>query len=365
MKTRRFIYASILIILAAIGGLVYIFLPRNSTSVVPPITITEPTVVPTVPVTNAPDRKILSNDYHVYQSFNNCGPASLSMMLSYLGVKESQEALGDALRPYQHPQGDNDDKSVTLDELARKAEEYGFIAFHRPNGNIRMIKQFIAADIPVLTRTWLKEGEDIGHYRVVKGYDDTNGELVQDDSLQGKNLKYTYAQFNAIWDKFNYEYVVFVPKEKAKEVRQILGDEADEPTSWANAAKRSRELLTQDPDNIYNRFNLSVALYHTADYNGSVSEFERVETRLPKRTLWYQIEPIQAYAALNNVERVLSITESILSNQNRAFSELYIIRGDMYLKQGDKEAARGEYQKAVEYNRNLKEAQNRLASVGE
>ncbi len=365
MKTSRFIYAGILVTLAVIGGLVFIFLPRNNNSVIPPIITPEPTIAPTIPVTKAPDEKILGNDYHVYQSFNNCGPASLSMMLSYFGVKESQEALGAALRPYQHPQGDNDDKSVTLDELARKGEEYGFIAFHRPNGNVRMIKQFIGAEIPVLTRTWLKEGEDIGHYRVVKGYDDTKGELIQDDSLQGKNLRYTYAQFNAIWDKFNFEYVVFVPKEKEYSVRQILGDEADETTSWANAAKRSRELLTQDPDNIYNRFNLSVALYHTGDYKGSASEFEKVETRLPKRTLWYQIEPIQAYAALNNVERVLSITESILSNQNRAFSELYIIRGDMYLKQGDKEAARGEYQKAVEYNRNLTDAENRLASVGE
>ncbi len=39
----------------------------------------------------------------------------------------------------------------------------------------------------------------------------------------------------------------------------------------------------------------------------------------------------------------MSMTDYILSHQNRAYSELYIIRGDVYKKQGNLEAAKQEY----------------------
>src|SRR3990167_10565658 len=121
-----------------------------------------PTPTPTITLEQPTANKVLSNDYHVFQSFNNCGPAALSMALSYYGINESQQKLGQDLRPYQNPQGDNDDKSVTLSELAEKSKEFGFVPFHRPNGDFEKIKYFIASDIPVITRTWTKPNEDIG-----------------------------------------------------------------------------------------------------------------------------------------------------------------------------------------------------------
>ena len=107
------------------------------------------------------------------------------MGLSYYDITKSQEELGQALRPYQIAGGNNDDKSVTMDELAEKAKEFGFIPYHRPNGTTDLIKKMIFFGLPVMTRTMLEEGNDIGHYRLVKGYDDTTGEFIQDDSLQG------------------------------------------------------------------------------------------------------------------------------------------------------------------------------------
>ncbi len=44
--------------------------------------------------TDIPHRKVLSGGKHVYQTFNNCGPASLSMALSYYSINISQEDLG-------------------------------------------------------------------------------------------------------------------------------------------------------------------------------------------------------------------------------------------------------------------------------
>lgn len=316
------------------------------------------------PSTNElPTQKLLTNNYHTFQTFNNCGPASLSMTLSYFGINESQQTLGQALRPYQVASGDNDDKSTTLPEMAEKARDYGLVAYHRPAGTTELVKRFILEDIPVITRTWTKPNEDIGHYRVVKGYDDLQGQFIQDDSLQGKNLRYSYSDFNILWEKFNYEYLVLVPEEKQQIAEYILGENTNPKNAWSKAVQMSREKLAQNPSDVTSRFNLSVALFNIGDYQGTAAEFEKVENQLPFRALWYQTEPIEAYYLLKNYNRVFEITDKILNNGNRAYSEAYILRGDVYRDQGNISAARSEYEKAVLYNKNLKIAQERLSSV--
>jgi uncharacterized protein len=146
-------------------------------------------------IVDLPLSKTLENNYHIFQTFNNCGPAALSMLLSYYEINISQKEIGDSLRPYQNNNGDNDDKSVTLDELGIKAKESGLNYYRRPAGNPEIIKSLIASDIPVITRTWLSEDEDIGHFRIIKGYDETQEEFIQDDSYDGKNLRYSYIGF--------------------------------------------------------------------------------------------------------------------------------------------------------------------------
>ena len=320
--------------------------------------------LPPTPTTQPlPQAKTLENNYHVFQTFNNCGPAALSMALSYYGINKSQQELGQDLRPYQNIYGNNDDKSVTLDELSEKVLEYNLIPLHRPNGSIELIKQFIVFDIPVITRTRLVENDDIGHYRVIKGYDDTALELVQDDSLQGHNLKYSYAQFMNLWQMFNYEYLVLVPPNKEHQARIILGEDIDEKVSWKKAVTYAQKELDLNPDDVYARFNLSVALYHVGDYGKAIVEFEKVENSLPFRTLWYQIEPIQAYFKLGYDKKVFDFTEAIFNNQNKAFSELYSMRGEIYKKQGNIEAARKEFELAVFYNQSLTSAHQLLRSV--
>lgn len=352
----------------------YIILkPSTNQNLTEPQTLTEtiasalpkiiPTTTPTPIPLNVPPAKTLNNNYHIFQSYNNCGPAALSMALSYYGINKTQAELGEDLRPYQIPGGDNDDKSVTLEEVAEKAKEFNLISYLRPNGNNETIKKFIAADIPVITRTWLKENDDIGHYRIIKGYDDNSKQFIQDDSLQGKNLRYTYDEFDKIWNKFNYEYLVLIPKEKQELAEQIIGEDVNEITAWLKAVNLSQEKLRENPNDTTARFNLSVAYYKLGDYEKSVAEFEKVENQLSFRTLWYQIEPILAYYELGNYSRVIEISDKILNNHNRAFSELYILKGKIYQSRGENDLARQEFQKAIQYNKNLKSAQEALNSL--
>lgn len=310
-----------------------------------------------------PAAKTIPTTYHVFQTFNNCAPAALSLALSYYGIHKSQEELANDLRPYNNPKGVNDDKSTTPDELGAKAEEYGLTPYFRANGSIDLLKRLIANDMPVVMRTLLEPNKDFAHYRVIKGYDDTTQEMIQDDSFQGKNIRYSYGEFLALWKPFNYEYLVLAPPDKREAIKAILGEEADERIAWQNAVRTAEEELLQDPEDIRARFNLSVALYYVGDYERSVNEFKKIESVLPKITMWYQIEPIRAYAALGDFGRVFVLSDKILSGGNPAFSELYILRGESYVAQGNTAAAKEEFEKAVLYNRNLKAAKEALASV--
>lgn len=329
------------------------------------VAITEPNVqtpYPT-PTINVPTSKLLNNDYQIFQSFNNCGPASLSMALSYYNIHKSQEELGQLLRPYQIPGGDNDDKSVTLDELASQAETLGLVAYHRPNGNIELLQKFISSGIPVITRTWLHPNEDIGHYRVIKGYDQIAQEIIQDDSFEGHNLHYSDQIFNSMWQKYNYEYLVIVPQDKQMLAEQIIAENTDPKVAWQNAVKLSQQALEKDPDSIYDRFNLSVAYHNIGEYQKSVEEYQKVADKLPFRTLWYQLEPVDSFYQIGDYQSVFQITDKILNNQNRAYSEAYLLRGQSYLKQNQPSLAKTEFEKALLYNKNSQTAQKAANSL--
>jgi tetratricopeptide (TPR) repeat protein len=225
------------------------------------------------------------------------------------------------------------------------------------------MKKFIANDIPVITRTLTKLNEDIGHFRVVYGYNDRRQQLTQNDSLQGKNLEYDYDEFLALWKPYGYEYLVLVNPGQEDLVESILGENIDEAVAWRNATAYLEDQVRLNPDDIYLQLSLSVAYYETGDYFRSVETFEKIESQLPFRTLWYQIEPLLSYQKLGRYDELIPRIEQILNSHNRAFSELYQILGEIHLERGNIEAARREFQTAIFYNQNFEPAKTSLQNL--
>lgn len=319
--------------------------------------------VKAVQVKEPGDQALLQNPKHTYQTFNNCGPATLSMILSWYGKDVSQKELSNKMRPYQHPRGDNDDKTIFTSEFVYWAKNYGFESLERVNGDIDLLKTFTTNGIPVVVKTWLKVNDDIGHFRIVRGFDENKKTIIQDDSYHGPNKRISYFDFLSMWQPFNYNYIIVYPDEQKDLVEAIIGKEVDESVAWTNALKRSQKESELDPENVYPWFNMSSADYHLGEYQRSVEAFETVENSLPRRMLWYQIEPIRAYKALGNYQRVFQITDNIINNGNRAFSELYQIRGEVYLSQGDKQKAREQFETAILYNINFVLAKESLEKL--
>ena len=306
---------------------------------------------------------LLENPKHTYQTFNNCGPATLSMMLSWYGENVSQKELGDKMRPFQVASGDNDDKTIFTHEFVDWAKNYGFEAIGRVNVDINLLKTFTANGVPVVVKTWLHVGEDIGHFRIVRGFDEERKVIIQDDSYEGPNKKISYYDFLSMWQPFNYAYIIVYTSEQADLVEAIIGEEMSEELAWQKSLLRAEKEARLDSDNVYPWFNLSTSYYHLGEYKKSVEAFEKVEVKLPKRMLWYQIEPILAYQKLGNYNMVFAIIQNILDGGNRAYSELYQIRGEIYLSQGENEKAREQFELALKYNENLEPAKEALVKL--
>jgi tetratricopeptide (TPR) repeat protein len=369
------IAVSTLLALGAVGGGAYYYTQinkppietrfvqnvREETTVIREITKTPKT--PTVSLTEPGTSARVDNPKHVYQTFNNCGPATLSMILAWHGVNVGQQELGQKMRPFQNPQGDNDDKTIFTYEFVEWAREYGLEAIDRVNGDIDILKKFTANGIPVVVKTWLNTNEDVGHFRLVLGFDEERKVIIQDDSYHGPNKRVSYFDFLTMWQPFNYDYIIVYTPDMKDKIYAIIGAEIDETVSWSNALKRAEKEKELDPENPYPAFNISTATYHTGDFSRSVTEFESVHDKLPRRMLWYQIEPIKAYKELGNYDKVFSISRHITENGNRAFSELYLLMGEIYLEQGNPDAAKQQFELAVRYNINLKKAQTALKSL--
>jgi len=301
-----------------------------------------------------------------FQTFNNCGPATLSMTLAYYQIDQSQQVIGDKLRPYQNPQGNNDIKSVSMDKLAKYAEELNLEAVHLVNGDIEIIKFLVSNNIPVITRTLLTADSDIGHYRIIIGYDDLNKEIIQSDSYQGADLHYSYDEFFRMWEPYGYEYLVVYPADKEPQVKEALGNNWDESVAWQSLLVRLQQ--EEDFNNAispYPLFNQAIAYYHLGNYEAAKTAYESVATKLPWRTLWYQLEPILTYQKPEEFDRVSTITNQILNNGNRAYPELYFIQAQIYEAQKNLPAARERLNQALFYDPYYADARNFLNNLGQ
>ena len=311
-----------------------------------------------------PRVKTMQGLAHAWQSFNNCSSVALLVALSHWGIADTQEAIAEATRPWNNATGDNDDKSVTLYELADYAsDKYDLATYVRPNGTIELLKKFVANDIPVIARTLTYPDKDMVHYRVVRGYDDARGVLIESDGINGPKFEVSYDDWMHLWKDYNYSYLIVGPPEKRGRAEEILGNERDGKSAWQNAKTRAESALSKNQNDLFAHYNLVTALYYLGDYAGTVREFEAIEPDLTRRVLWYQHEPIEAYFKLGGYDRVLELADRVINDNNKSVSELYVLKGKIYEERGDTAAARAEYEKAVYYNKSLRSAKDALARL--
>ncbi|HSA99131.1 MAG TPA: C39 family peptidase, partial [Anaerolineales bacterium] len=333
----------------------------------PPPGLTEtpfPSATPSLIPTPIAESAALSGVRHEYQKFNNCAPASLSMVLSYWGWTGDQIET----RVYLRPNFEVDDKNVNAFELVDFVKKQTDLdALWRVGGDLPLLKRLLAAGFPVLIEKGLDPHDDawMGHYQVISGYNDVKGKFLVYDSYEGPPEAYgvPYEAIGQFWRHFNFVYVVIFPAERAAEVQSILGPNSDPQTNFQFAA----ELALQETSSLSGReqffawFNRGTNLVYLQDYAGAAQAYDTAfalyaalpEEERPWRLLWYQDGPYAAYYYSGRYQDVINLAHTTLINVDKpVLEETYYWRGMAKAALGDREGAIEDLNRAFTLNPN-------------
>lgn len=307
---------------------------------------------------------------HQWQTWNNCGPATLSMNLSYYGNTLTQADIGAVLRQ------DPDDKNVSPEELVAYARGQGYQAQLRVNGDADLMRIFLSNGIPVIIETWLEEqpNDGMGHYRMLTGYNDAEQRWTGYDAyvsagLIGGGKPYQgiampYDETEQLWTVFDHTYVLVYPADKIAVVQAILGNTIDERVMWITALQEAQAAVNQSPNDPYLWFNLGSDLVTLGDYKNAAIAYDRAgEIGLPWRMLWYQFGPLQAYYETGEYQQVINLVDATLKNTN-SVEELYYWKGRALAALGDQANARPALQRALQLKRDYNAAAEALTALG-
>jgi tetratricopeptide (TPR) repeat protein len=313
-----------------------------------------PTPGPTIALSPIGSRVQLSGFNHQWQTWNNCGPATITMNMSYFGRPETQVEAAQFLKP------NRDDKNVSPAELAAYAHTTGLAAIIRQGGSIEQLKHFLNNNLPVLAETWLvHDGDGLGHYRLVTGYDDASGQLNTLDSLNGPDFKVSYEQFEADWRVFNRLYLIVYPPEQAETVAAIVGADMEDTLMYQRLVGEVEAEIQAQPNDAIAHFNQGEALTRLGRFQEAVAAFDRArQLGLHWRRLWYQFSPFEAYYAVGRYQDVLDLTQATIKGAG-GLEEAYYYRGLALQATGQPGAAEA-FEAALNYNPNFAPAAEAL-----
>ncbi len=357
----------------------------------------QPTFTPTATLPPLPASKLLEGVRPEAQMWNNCGPATLSMNLSYWGWSGDQEDAAAILKPNQQ------DKNVMPYEIADFVNENTeFRALVRMGGDLYTLKALVNAGFPVL----LEKGYDplghsneelgwMGHYNLVIGYDDAAQKFITQDSYLLALMEYsqraltkgfdvTYANMQQNWLAFNYVFIVVYPPDYENDVLNLLGPLADENNAFQiayNRALSESASLTNPRDQYFAWFNAGTSLVKLQDYTGAASAYDKAFSiyldfsenntidlnRRPYRMLWYQTGPYFAYYYTARYQDVTNLASITLDTEkgDEVLEESFHWRALAELELGQYDAAVADLREALRVHPDFAPSYEQLVALGE
>jgi predicted double-glycine peptidase len=324
------------------------------TATIPPTATAEPTATPAPLHQLAAPAGQLAGVRHEYQGWNNCGPTTLAMLLSFFGRSETQQDTAPFLKP------NREDKNVSPNEMASYGTSIGYSARVVIGMDVPMLKTLLTNQIPVIVETWyIPEPEDeMGHYLLFTGY--TGETLSFYDSYKGPNVTKEAATFDALWKVFNRTAILVYPPEQEALVNSILGELADPAAQIERATQIAYAEATANPQDKFAWFNLGSSLTMAGDTANAVQAFDTARSlKLPWRMMWYQFGPYEAYYAQGRYDEVIALSNATLANADN-LEESFYWRGRAQAALGNADAARSDYETALRLNSNFAPARQEL-----
>ena len=323
------------------------------------------TAAPTARAGLPPSARI-SGVVHQQQTWNNCGPATITMALSYYGWQQDQAFARVRLKP------NREDKNVSPQELAGFVEDESLVrALVRMGGTLELLKRLVANGFPVVIETGeMFEAYDwIGHYRVLIAYDDSFQTFYFFDSFLGvgagaQGITKSYAQVDSDWQAFNRTFIVVYEPQREELLRALLGAYWDESSAAQLAFETAQAEARREPQNPFAWFNMGTSLVDLGRYQEAAAAFDQANRtgKLPWRMYWYQFGAFEAYYELGRYDDVLSLAK-INQNNSPELEETYYWQGRVQEAQGKIQQAASSYRRALTYNPNYDHARTALDNL--
>lgn len=324
------------------------------------------------PTPDQPMRFVLEDLRHEYQGWNNCGPATLAMALSYWGREEDQYDAAALLKP------DPEDKNVSCGEMEAYARELDLQAMTRVGGTVDRLKALVRAGFVVIVETWnVRDARDqLGHYQLVVGYDDEAEQFLLYDSLEGPDTVLGYDELDQLWRVFNRLYILVYPGERWDELATILGSDVENEAMYTDALTQLRAEVA-DPPKVASAYakpedwvtfgwfsigsNLTGLELHE---EAAVAYDQARQLGLPWRMLWYQFGPYESYYAVGRFDDVIALADVTLASAEN-LEESYYWRGLAKLAKGETKAGRADLETALRYHPDWQPAITALQHIAE
>ena len=334
------------------------------------------TMLPTATPWPVPSAARMVGFTHIFQEWNNCGPATLVMAMTHFGRVLSQRDTALVMRP------DPEDRNVTPHEMADfvNSTQDGLHAVARINGDLGLLKRLLANNIPVIIEIGFDPPGEYqwlgwyGHYLLPVAYDEATAQFwVYDSWLGTSEVPQTNADSNgrilsetdldAFWTQFNHSYIVLYETAQETLIQQLLGDALNDEAMWAASLARAQADAARSPDNAFYWFNLGSTYNALGRYAEAATAFDEARAiGLPWRMLWYQFGPYEAYYRVGRYDDVLLLTQTTLQDRPY-FEESYYYLGLTQAALGDAASARENLQKAHALNPSFAPAEKALAEL--
>jgi hypothetical protein len=292
-----------------------------------------------------------------YQSFNNCGPANLSMNLNFWGWPTTQAVTKAGLRTH------SDDRNVMLSEMRDFViEKTNLAALLRYGGTLETVKRLVSHGYPILLERGHTDPEDgwMGHYSIVTAYDDARQTVRIPDTLLGM-MNLSYDELMLDWAHFDGIYLVVYPPEREAEVLTLVGPDADPAVNLQNALDQvtariqdvsGRELFFA----WYSRGSILVEMQNYIEAALAYDQAFAVYSQLspgerPWRITWYQVGVYPAYYYTGRYQDSLNVAMQTINNSlNKELPESWYWAGRAAAAFRMTDDAIPHYRKALEYH---------------
>jgi len=312
---------------------------------------------------------------HKFQEWNNCGPATLAMALTYFDMIVTQDDTASILKP------DPEDRNVSPDELVAYVNDHTpFQAIYRVDGTSEILRRLVANNIPVIIEIGIEPPGEYrwlgwyGHYLLIVAYDDeleqfwvydswfgTSEEPLKNAHPDGRVL--TYDELDTYWTHFNRNYIALFRPDQEKQLATIIGEEMEDIVMWQQALDTVQVETLADPENAFFWFNLGTIYNALGQNEEAVTSFDQARAiGLPWRMLWYQFGPYDAYYKTGRYEDVILLADVTLKDRPY-FEESYYYKGLALAAMGDEDGARQNLERAVVFNPNFNPAVEALETL--